>query len=339
MKNQSEEKLISVIVAAYNIGEYLPRCLDSLLAQSYRKLEIIVVDDGSGDDTGAVCDRYAGEHERIKVIHQQRNEGPSGARNKGLAIAKGDYIGYVDGDDWVEPEMYAAMLRACEEQECDIAVCAYREIGAENTKKRFSEEQYVLTQKEALEIYICDNRQFHIYHSVWSKLFKRSVIEKLEFPAGRKSEDIIYTTKALLNISSCVFLDTPYYNYRVNRKGSIMNEQVRERRFRDEIPFWREQIECLRQSGFSELSEKAAYYFYRRLLFYYVDFRDRKMKAAGAELAGILGREKDEIKRIYQKNFVTLGDRMRMKLVMFWPGGYYRAVKVYDNIIMPLRLR
>lgn len=337
MKNQSEEKLISVIVAAYNIGEYLPRCLDSLLAQSYRKLEIIVVDDGSGDDTGAVCDRYAGEHERIKVIHQQRNEGPSGARNKGLAIAKGDYIGYVDGDDWVEPEMYAAMLRACEEQECDIAVCAYREIGAENTKERFSGEQYVLTQKEALEIYICDNRQFHIYHSVWSKLFKRSVIEKLEFPAGRKSEDIIYTTKALLNISSCVFLDTPYYNYRVNRKGSIMNEQVRERRFRDEIPFWREQIECLRQSGFSELSEKAAYYFYRRLLFYYVDFRDRKMKAAGAETVKLLREEKDEIRQIYRKEFAASGDKVRMELALLWPQGYYGIVKIYDKLIVPLR--
>lgn len=337
MKNQSEEKLISVIVAAYNIGEYLPRCLDSLLAQSYRKLEIIVVDDGSGDDTGAVCDRYAREHERIKVIHQQRNEGPSGARNKGLAIAKGDYIGYVDGDDWVEPEMYAAMLRACEEQECDIAVCAYREIGAENTKERFSGEQYVLTQKEALEIYICDNRQFHIYHSVWSKLFKRSVIEKLEFPAGRKSEDIIYTTKALLNISSCVFLDTPYYNYRVNRKGSIMNEQVRERRFRDEIPFWREQIECLRKAGFSELSEKAAYYFYRRLLFYYVDFRDRKMKAAGAELVKLLREEKDEIRQIYRKEFAASGDKVRMELALLWPQGYYGIVKIYDKLIVPLR--
>lgn len=337
MKNQSEEKLISVIVAAYNIGEYLPRCLDSLLAQSYRKLEIIVVDDGSGDDTGAVCDRYAGEHERIKVIHHHRNEGPSGARNKGLAIAKGDYIGYVDGDDWVEPEMYAAMLRACEEQECDIAVCAYREIGAENTKERFSGEQYVLTQKEALEIYICDNRQFHIYHSVWSKLFKRSVIEKLEFPAGRKSEDIIYTTKALLNISSCVFLDTPYYNYRVNRKGSIMNEQVRERRFRDEIPFWREQIECLGKAGFSELSEKAAYYFYRRLLFYYVDFRDRKMKAAGAETVKLLREEKDEIRQIYRKEFAASGDKVRMELALLWPQGYYGIVKIYDKLIVPLR--
>ena len=195
----------------------------------------------------------------------------------------------------------------------------------------------MLTREEALEIYICDNRQFHIYHSVWSKLFKRSVIEKLEFPAGRKSEDIIYTTKALLNISSCVFLDTPYYNYRVNREGSIMNEQVRERRFRDEIPFWREQIECLGKAGFSELSEKAAYYFYRRLLFYYVDFRDRKMKAAGAELVKLLREEKDEIRQIYRKEFAASGDKVRMELALLWPQGYYGIVKIYDKLIVPLR--
>lgn len=337
MKKESEQKLISVIVAAYNIGEYLPRCLDSLLAQSYRKLEIIVVDDGSEDATAAVCDQYAMQHDSIKVIHQLRNEGPSGARNKGLAIAEGDYIGFVDGDDWIEPDMYGAMLKACEERGTDIAVCSYRQIGAENVKERFSGKEYVLTQEEALEIYICDNRQFHIYHSVWSKLFRRNVIEGLEFPAGRKSEDIIYTTKALLNISSCVFLDTPYYNYRVNRKGSIMNEQVKERRFQDEIPFWREQTELLREAGFFELSEKAAYYFYRRLLFYYVDFRDRKMKAAGAEIVRLLRKEKGGIKQIYQKGFAASGDRVRMKLALIWPEGYYGIVKIYDKFIVPLR--
>lgn len=337
MKKESEQKLISVIVAAYNIGEYLPRCLDSLLAQSYRKLEIIVVDDGSEDATAAVCDRYAMQHDNIKVIHQQQNEGPSGARNKGLAIARGDYIGFVDGDDWIEPDMYGAMLKACEERGTDIAVCSYRQIGAENVKERFSGKEYVLTQEEALEIYICDNRQFHIYHSVWSKLFRRNVIEGMEFPAGRKSEDIVYTTKALLNISSCVFLDLPYYNYRVNRKGSIMNEQVKERRFQDEIPFWREQTELLREAGFLELSEKAAYYFYRRLLFYYVDFRDRKMKTAGAEIVMLLRKEKGEIKQVYQKGFAAAGDRVRMKLALAWPEGYYGIVKIYDKYIVPLR--
>lgn len=337
MKKESQEKLISVVVAAYNIGEYLPRCLESLLAQSYQNLEIIVVDDGSGDDTGAVCDRYAGQYPKIKAIHQQRNEGPSGARNRGLAIAKGDYIGFVDGDDWIEPDMYRAMLTACQERETDIAICAYRQIGADGVKEQFSGETFVLTQEEALEIYICDNRQFHIYHSVWSKLFRRDVIEKLTFPEGRKSEDIIYTTKALLHISSCVFLDVPYYNYRVNRKGSIMNEQIKERRFKDEIPFWREQIQCLEKAGFSELSQKAAYYFYRRLLFYYVDFRDRKMKGAGREMAHLLRGEKDQIRGIYQKGFAASGDKVRMELALLWPGGYYGMVKLYDKYIVPLR--
>ena len=116
-----------------------------------------------------------------------------------------------------------------------------------------------------------------------------------------------------------------------------MNEQVRERRFRDEIPFWREQIECLRQSGFSELSEKAAYYFYRRLLFYYVDFRDRKMKAAGAELVKLLREEKDEIRQIYRKEFAASGDKVRMELALLWPQGYYGIVKIYDKLIVPLR--
>lgn len=336
MKNKIEEKLISVIVTAYNIGEFLPHCLDSLLAQSYPNLEIIVVDDGSKDATGAVCDQYARQHENIKVIHQQ-NEGPSGARNKGLTIATGDYIGYVDGDDWVEPEMYRAMLEACEEKETDIAICAYRQVGAKEEKEQFSGKEYVLTQEEALEIFICDNQQFHIYPCVWSKLFRREVTEKLVFPAGRKSEDIIYTTKALLNITSCVFLDSPYYNYRVNRKGSIMNELIRERRFHDEIPFWREQIECLKMAGFLELSEKAAYYFYRRLVFYYIDFRDRKMKAAGVEMAELLRGEKEKIEQIYQKGFVASGDRARMKLILFWPEAYYRVVQIYDKYIVPLR--
>ena len=117
-------KLISVIVAAYNIEAYLPRCLDSLLAQTYRPIQVIVVDDGAKDTTPEICDKYAAEHEEIQVIHRA-NGGLSAARNTGLLAAKGDYIGYVDGDDWIEPDMYEKMLTACEEQGAELAVCAY----------------------------------------------------------------------------------------------------------------------------------------------------------------------------------------------------------------------
>ena len=109
------EKLVSVIVAVYNIEEYLPRCVDSILAQTYRNLEIILVDDGSKDQSGSICDSYAEKDRRIKVIHK-KNGGLSDARNAGMDAATGEYIGFVDGDDWIEPDMYRAMYFACEKE-------------------------------------------------------------------------------------------------------------------------------------------------------------------------------------------------------------------------------
>ena len=108
--------LVSVIVAIYNIEPYIRRCVDSVLAQDYQQLEIILVDDGSTDQCPAICDAYAQKDTRIKVIHKQ-NGGLSDARNAGLNVATGEYIGYVDGDDWIEPGMYGSMVRSCVEQQ------------------------------------------------------------------------------------------------------------------------------------------------------------------------------------------------------------------------------
>ena len=127
------------------------------------------------------------------------------------------------------------------------------------------------------------------------------------------------------------------YNYMVDRRGSIMNSRLHERRFQDEIPFWKEQMKYLKGLGMEELAEKAAYQFYRKMVFYYVDFRDKGMKQSGKDLIALLREEKQEIKRIYKKEFVAAGDTVRMNLILFWPGAYYRVVKVYDRFIIPLR--
>lgn len=331
-----DDKLISVIVTAYNIENYLPRCVDSLLAQTYEPMEIILVDDGSTDGTAGICDEYARKSSLIRVIHKE-NGGPSSARNEGLKIAKGDYIGYVDGDDWTEPDMYKDMLRACLDTGAQIAICSYRQVGEGAEEVHPTGKVLSLSRQEALELYISGNPQYHIYHSVWSKLFDRTVIEDIRFPEGRKSEDIMYTTWALTKASKCVFLDTLYYNYMVDRSGSIMNSRLHERRFQDEIPFWKEQMKYLKGLGMEELAEKAAYQFYRKMVFYYVDFRDKGMKQSGKDLIALLRGEKQEIKRIYKKEFVAAGDKVRMNLILFWPGAYYRVVKVYDRFIIPLR--
>jgi glycosyltransferase involved in cell wall biosynthesis len=332
-----ENRKISIIVAAYNIEAYLPRCLDSLLAQSYPNLEIIVVDDGSTDGTGAICDKYKTKDFRITVIHQL-NQGLSGARNTGLALAAGDYIGYVDGDDWIEPDMYRAMLEACEEECAQLAVCAYRQIGNEKEeKKQFTGERYILTKENALEIYISDNQPYHIYNSVWSKLFRKDIIEGMQFPVGKKSEDIMYTTRAMVNAEKCVFLDTPYYNYVVDRADSIMNNKLHERRFNDEIPFWKEQIVFLKDKGFETLSEKAFYFFYRRMLIYFIEFKDKKMKMSAGMMAALLQGEKENIKIIYGKDFVKVGDKARINLFLMNPTLFYYTVKLYEKFVIPLR--
>ena len=333
-----ENKLISVVVAAYNIEEYLPRCLDSLAAQTYPFLQIIIVDDGSTDFTGEICDSYAAKYSQMQVIHRT-NGGLSVARNTGLAVARGEYIGYVDGDDWIEADMYEKMLAACEKHGADVAICAYREIGNDGFSNVFSKEEYVLSGEEALDIYVCDNKPYHIYNSVWSKLFKRDIIEGVQFPAGKKSEDILYTTHALLHSNTCVFLDEPFYNYVVSREGSIMNQGLADRRFRDEIPFWREQARMLFDAGKEEPAKKAEYYFYRRMLFYYLDFKERKMKKAAKQLSDMLRNEKAHISEVYGNNFVTTGDRVRMKLFMVSPDLYEMLVKIYNKVIIPMRQR
>lgn len=243
-----EEKLVSVIVAVYNIEEYLPRCIDSILAQTYRNLEIILVDDGSTDSSGSICDNYAQKDRRIKVIHK-KNGGLSDARNAGLDKASGDYIGFVDGDDWIDEDMYRAMYEACEKEKAQIAACRYKQITRSGIIDASAGNSVSLSKAEALEIYVCGDERYLIYNSVWSKLFAKELIFGMRFPVGKNSEDIMFTTKAFCKMERLAYLDKAYYNYVLDREGSIMNEKAGERRIKDEIPFWREQIAYIREAG------------------------------------------------------------------------------------------
>lgn len=334
-----EDVLVSVIVAVYNIEEYLPRCVDSISGQTYRNLEIILVDDGSTDGSGRICDEYAAGDGRIRVIHK-RNGGLSDARNAGLDAATGKYIGFVDGDDWIEPDMYGAMCEACERESAQIAVCRYKQITGKGVIDASTGNSVLLSKAEAMEIYVCGDERYLIYNSVWSKLFLARLIRGMRFPVGKNSEDIMFTTKAFCKMDRLVYLDTAYYNYVLDREGSIMNEKAGERRLKDEIPFWREQIAYIRDAGMPELSDQAAYHFYRRMLFYYIDFMERKQTR---EFAGKIVKQLREDKkqgrigRIYRKEYVAAGDKVRMRLALALPGVYYYIVKLYDRYVIPIR--
>ncbi len=332
----NKEGLISVIIAVYNINEYIARCVESVMAQTYGNLEIILVDDGSTDGSGQICDDYARRDQRIKVVHKQ-NGGLSDARNAGVAASTGAYIGYVDGDDYIDPEMYEALITALTAQQAQVAVCRFRQMGEGAENQDTTGETAVFSREEALEIYICGHPRYQIFPCVWSKLFAREVVQGIQFAVGKSSEDIMYTTEVFSRIERCAYLDIPYYNYIVDRQGSIMNQKIGERRFACEIPIWREQADFLKEQGMEELAKKSRYYFYRKMLFYYIDFREAGQKEFARRLSALLRREKAEIKAVYANDWTAFGDRVRMRVMLASPGFYYRIVKLYDKYLIPLR--
>lgn len=336
MQNEHEQDLISLIVPVYNVERYLDRCMESILQQTYRKLEIILVDDGSTDSSPAKCEEYAKKDSRVKVIHKP-NGGLSDARNAGLKIASGEYIGYVDSDDWIELDMYARMYAACIEHGAQLAVCRYYSEYKDRTVSGGNGSIVPLSRDELLKIYIGGHDQYVIYNSVWSKLFRRDLVRGMVFPKGRNSEDIMYTTRAFCMTKQAVYLDQCFYHYVLDREGSIMNERQYERMFRDEIPFWREHISCIRQMVSQQMGDLAGYHFQRRLLFYYIDARNANNKEAASRLVTEMKRDKIEMDRIYDSGIVSRGDKIRRKLFLWSPSVYTAVVWLYDRVVVPLR--
>lgn len=341
-KNQQKE-LISIIIPVYNVEAYLDRCIQSVIHQTYQNLEIILVDDGSTDHSPQMCDAYAQIDERIKVVHKS-NGGLSDARNAGLMVATGTYIGYVDSDDWIELEMYERMYAACVEHQAELAVCRYRNEyttkGSSMSVDSALESDLVkpLSRDALLQIYLCGHEKYVIYNSVWSKLFHRDLVKDMVFPKGRNSEDIMYTTKAFCRLKKAVYLDTGFYHYVQDRQGSIMNEAKSKRMFRDEIPFWQEHISYIKSNVSEQMGNLAAYYFWRRLLSYYLDLSaNKKTKADAKRLAEMMQSKAPVIRQVYTKVHRSKGDLVRMKLFLYSPLGYRIVNGIYARIIVPIK--
>ncbi len=211
------EPKISIIVPVYKVEPYLRKCLDSIVNQTYRNLQVILVDDGSPDNCGRICDEYAAKDSRIEVIHQE-NGGLSAARNAGLRLATGDYIGFVDSDDWIELDMYEYLLENALKYQADIAVCGHKECSTRCSINRGVEKIQLLYNELALELLISDDV---VQNFVWDKLYKSNLFHNIEFPEGRNYEDIAIMYKLFISSSILVFLPESKYNY-LQRSDSIL---------------------------------------------------------------------------------------------------------------------
>ena len=206
---------ISVIVPVYNVEKYLPRCIESILNQTYKDFELILVDDGSLDNSGKICDYYANKDSRVKVIHK-KNEGPSLARNVGLDIAKGDFVSFVDSDDWIEETTYEQLMDIILATHADIVRFSWETTDGENIiEKSYTNERYsqISTGRDvAKKLLLCE-----VESQVWKAFYQRKCWINLRFPVGRcLCEDLAVVYRAFEKAEIVAYVDKPFYKYRVN---------------------------------------------------------------------------------------------------------------------------
>lgn len=244
---------ISVIVPVYKVEKYLERCVTSIRNQTYENLEIILVDDGSPDNCGKMCDEYAKEDSRIKVLHKE-NGGLSDARNKGIEGSTGEYIAFVDSDDWLDIDMIEILYKMSKKHDADIAECSYRNMFKDCIREetRCTAEQIVGDNIFALEGML-DWKYFKPV--AWNKLYHRSVIGDIRYPKGKLHEDEFTTYKYMYAAKKLVYIDVSKYNYDRSRDDSITGSKFKEKNL-EVCEAFRERVDFFREHGLISLEEK-----------------------------------------------------------------------------------
>jgi glycosyltransferase involved in cell wall biosynthesis len=202
--------LISVIVPVYNAEKYLTKCIESILGQTYPNIELLLINDGSTDGSPAICDEYALKDKRVKVIHK-KNEGVSSARNMGLELAQGDFISFVDADDWLERDAIERIVESIQKYDCDAVIFEYKVVDENNLKqhKNHAHLQGVMSAEKAVECTISPVSRF-----VWSKVLSRKILEGIKFDNSiHFGEDTLFACEALSNAKSVYYMAEPVYNY------------------------------------------------------------------------------------------------------------------------------
>lgn len=323
-----EHPLISVIVPVYRVEAYLGKCVDSILAQTYENLEVILVDDGSPDGSGAICDDYAQRDPRVRVIHKE-NGGLSSARNAGLDAANGDYIGFVDSDDWLEPETYTWLMDMAQQENVKL-VCAGRfdcnSWDGSRTTGLCPQRKEVITGEEMTRrIFRWEN----VDSAAWDKLYHRSLFDGIRYPVGVVSEDVPVTWRLAMNAGRVGLLDKPVYNY-FHRPGSITTSAFSPKTFQPSV-HTAKILEKMRQEH-PRLVPEATYFHCRHLVYVCqcLVISDRAVrKQYAAEYKEKLGQLRTFLPFIRKSPLLTRQERLTW-LTLCW--GCYGALRKLYHI-------
>lgn len=328
-----DKPLISVIVPVYNVEDYIEECIDSLIHQTYKNIEIILIDDGSTDSSGDICDKYASQHSNIVVLHKE-NGGLSSARNAGLDIAKGYYIGFVDSDDFVHPEMYEKLEQGFSYEGVGIVSCGVQAYDGHSCRPFIKEwnvlkERIVPYEDFAIKL-LTKNYNF----TVWSKIFHKSLLDNVRFEIGRLNEDslFIFELSHVLENQHVNMLEIPYsfYYYR-QREGSITKIKTH--------PLEIDVIDNYKKMGIEAMAYNkrlAEAIFDRRAViiydFLYTILRQKHYHSLYAQYSTLFSKEVP-VWRFVKKNKIMGRDLLAFCMLRFFPQYYLKKYFSSNNNI------
>lgn len=308
-----EKGLLSVIIPVYKVEPYLRRCIDSVRHQTYQNLQIILIDDGSPDNCGIICDEYTEKDSRIIAIHQ-KNEGLSGARNNGLLFAKGEYIAFVDSDDWLAPTMYASLIHTMEEHDLDMARCSV--VGSDGKHEepitpRNHIANKIITGEHVFELYFTE----FLCKVVWNAVYRRDIVMGISSPERCHSQDNYVSGRYLYRTKRMMITDECLYYYYKNPTSTTHGGHKRfldicicTEKLRDDLV----QVEHMDNASYIEkLNRKLA-----RELFHFIRFNDAHYRVCGIE--------KNQKKFI--DKYLDFSRRIRFNLLL-----YKKKIKVYSS--------
>ena len=230
---------ISVIIPVYNVEKYLSQCIDSIINQTYSDLEIILSDDGSTDRCPQICDEYAVKDKRIQVIHKN-NGGAASARNAALRIAKGEFLAFVDSDDFIELNTFEAMMDIHQRTQADIVECAFSNDYVNKQKDRiFFQEETEFTQIEYLKLF----SSHWICGLAWDKLFKRNLLNGIFYEEGHQIDDEFFTYQGVMNANKIIYSPLVLYHYRMRESSLMRDKSAVERMMFDRLEYSRKRRE------------------------------------------------------------------------------------------------
>ncbi len=319
------KELISVIIPAYNIEQYIERCLESVCGQTYSRLEIIVIDDGSSDGTGNIIDELARKDSRIVTIHKE-NGGVSAARNTGLDIAKGDYIGFVDGDDIIESDMYELLLRNALKYQADISHCGYQMVFPNRVDYYYNTgEVRIQNQYEGVYDLIKADK---IEPGLCNKLYKRELVSVHRLDNKIKiNEDLLYNYRLFKEAKTSVFEDVSKYYYMV-RGNSASTSQINKNKLEDPLLVLQKMMKQETGETYQLLEKRYAY-----LLEKVASMKSSKLDD---ELVKICRKRRNELRSIIKSHELkanyTKKEMFQLKLAAYYPVIYRLLNAMYASL-------